>query len=103
MFRLYKLAMNFKIKIKIFHLNKRSNKIFESVKNEYENHIPIYVNRIQFLQQKIASSKNEVEKLGLHEEIIELSRLSIDKIDQTDLLRYIGEKCHDSISDEMKK
>lgn len=87
----------------IFGFFIRSNEIFESVKNEYENHIPVYLNRIHFLQQKINSSQNEVEKLSMNEEIIDLSRTSIDKIDQADLLKYNGEKCHDPISDDIEK
>ena len=61
------------------------------------------MNRIQFLNQKLASCQNEIEKSNFYEEIIELSKVAIGKIDQNDLLRYIGEKYHDSASDEVKK
>jgi len=32
-----------------------------------------------------------------------MSKTAISKIDQNDILRFIGEKCHDSISEEVKK
>ena len=79
----------------------RSNLIFDSVKSEHENHIPVYMNRIQFLLQK--TCQNDIEKSNVHEEIIDLSKTAIGKIDQNDLLRFIGEKYHDSTSDESKK
>lgn len=80
----------------------RSEQIFESVKNEHENHIPVYMNRIQFLTQKM-STCNSLEKSTIQDEIIDICKTAISKIDQTDLLRFIGEKYHDSVSDEVKK
>ena len=79
----------------------RSKDLFESVRNEYENHVPVYLNRINYLQQQAATIQNETEKNSVYDEIIELSKIAIDKIDQNDLLRYFGEKHHET--DENKK
>jgi hypothetical protein len=61
------------------------------------------MNRIQFLLQKISTCQNEVDKSNVHDEIIHVSKTAISKIDQDDLLRFIGEKYHDSATDETKK
>ena len=77
--------------------------IFESVRSEHENHLPVYINRIQFLNQKLSTCQSENDKSTIHDEIIEVSKTAISKINQDDLLRFIGEKYHDSTSDETKK
>ncbi len=84
-------------------ISNRSNQIFESIRDEYENYIPVYLNRVQYLQQKISTTQNEIEKSNLNDEVIELCKQAIDKIDQNDLLRYVGEKHHESNTDENKK
>ena len=73
------------------------------MRDEHENHIPVYLNRIQYLQQKLSTTPNENEKSSLNEEIIELCKQAIGKIDQNDLLRYIGEKYHEAVTEETKK
>ena len=71
------------------------------MRNEYESHVPVYVNRITYLQQHVLTIQNETDKNSVYDEIIELSKTAIDKIDQNDMLRYFGEKHRDS--DENKK
>ncbi len=53
------------------------------------------------MQQQVSTSQNETEKNSIYDEIIELSKTAIDKIDQNDLLRYFGMKHHET--DENKK
>ncbi len=81
----------------------RSNEIFDSLKNEYEDHIPIYLNRIQYLASNSKTSNDQEKKCKNDDEIISLSRLALEKINQNDLLRYFGEKHHDPANDEHKK
>ena len=82
----------------------KSNEIFETLRKDYEDHIPIYINRIQFLDQKLSGLQNDNEKKSSHlDEILSLSKLALDKINQNDLLRYYGEKHHDPSSDDKKK
>ena len=76
--------------------------MFEPVRSEYENFIPVYLNRIVFLQQLINSTQNEQEKLSIYDEIIDLSKTAIEKIDQNDLFRFFGQKNHDSAEDNKK-
>jgi len=75
--------------------------VYESVREEYENHIPVYLNRITYLQQQLGTAQNETDKNGFNDEIIDLCKVAIDKIDQNELLRYFGEKYHES--EENKK
>jgi hypothetical protein len=80
------------------------NEIFENLRKEYEDHIPIYVNRIQFLDQKLSALQNDPEKKNAYlDEILNLSKFALEKINQNDLLRYYGEKNHDPASDDSKK
>ena len=61
------------------------------------------MNRITFLHQQIASTQNEMDKYNFYDEIIDLCKTAIDKIDQNDLFRYFGQKHHDPSTDENKK
>jgi hypothetical protein len=87
--------------IKVAHILK-SNDIFESLKSEYDDFVPIYLNRIQYLEQQLLLNDSE-KKMQTHEQIIELCQLGLEKINQNDLLRYFGEKTHDPALDESKK
>ena len=60
------------------------------------------MNRITFLQQKVASAQDEA-KQGYCDSIIELAKIAIGKINQDELLKYLGEKQHEGLSDEAKK
>lgn len=75
------------------------------MRDEHENHIPIYINRIQFLELKVSNipRKENNKKLALLDEILALSRTALEKINQNDLLRYVGEKHHDALLDDAKK
>lgn len=86
--------------LRVAHVLK-SNDIFDSLKHEYESHIPIYLNRIQYLTQSMQSDPEK--KILQHDEIISLSKMAIEKINQNDLLRYYGEKNHDPATDDKKK
>ena len=77
--------------------------IFESLKSEYEDHVPIYINRIQYLEQLLAESADKDKKCSLYKQIIELCKTGMEKINQNDLLRYFGEKTHDASLEESKK
>lgn len=92
----------FKLKTTSLILN-RSNDIFETLRRDYEDHVPIYINRIQYLEQQLSSLKNDDDKKKSYEDIIGLSKLALEKINQNDLLKYLGEKTHDNLSDEGKK
>ncbi len=73
---------------------------------EYEDHVPIYINRIQYLEQQFSAlpSHSESEKKSsICKQIIELSKIGLEKINQNDLLRYFGEKNHDPSLEENKK
>jgi hypothetical protein len=73
---------------------------------EYPDFIPVYLNRIQYLEQQFSSQKeeNKVKARSYCEEILRLSKLAIEKININELLKYIGEKVHDStMSQESKK
>ena len=78
--------------------------MFETIKLEYEDHIPIYINFIQSLEKKISSlGKSEVEKkLAFHNEIVEISKFALNKIDQDALLKFLGEKHHETTDDRKK-
>jgi hypothetical protein len=72
--------------------------------------MPVYLNRIQYLEQQINSSSSSdssstESKIALWEEIISVSKLAIEKIDQNELLKYLGEKSSEAstLSDEVKK
>ncbi|CAF0707859.1 unnamed protein product [Brachionus calyciflorus] len=89
--------------VQVSYIQKVEN-LFETLRLEHENHIPIYINRIQYLEKKISNlAKNESEKkLALFNEIIELSKTALSKINLDSLLKFLGEKHHDS-NDETKK
>ena len=65
--------------------------------------MPIYVNHIQFLEQQFAASTDVVKRHSLCKQIIEMSKIGLEKINQNDLLRYFGEKNHDPALEESKK
>jgi len=77
--------------------------MFESLKSEYADHVPIYLNRIQYLEQQLDKESDREKKSGIYKEIVDLCRIGLEKIDQSDLLRYFGEKSHDPSLDEKKK
>jgi len=84
----------------------RVDELFEKLSYEYPDFIPVYLNRIQYLEQQFSSQKeeNKPKARGYLEEIIRLSKLAIEKININELLKYIGEKIHDStMSQESKK
>lgn len=58
------------------------------------------MNRIAFLQQLASNTSNEMDKFSIYDEIVELSKTALDKIDQNDLFRYFGQKHHDSSEDK---
>ena len=61
------------------------NEIFENLRKEYEDHIPIYVNRIQFLDQKLSALQNDPEKKNAYlDEILNLSKFALEKINQNE-------------------
>lgn len=80
----------------------RSNDLFDTLIKDHPEHIPVYLNRIQYLENQLTSSDNE-KKLSIYEEIIGLSGLALNKINQTELLKYLGEKHHDPAQEEHKK
>lgn len=53
------------------------------------------------MQQQLATVQNETDKNSSNDEIIDLCKVALDKIDQNELLRYFGEKYHES--EENKK
>lgn len=68
--------------------------------------MPIYINRIQYLDQQLNSTSSVIEvdrKLAIYDEIIALSGLALGKINQSELFKFFGEKHHDSSQDENKK
>lgn len=79
--------------------------MFETLKKEYEDHVPIYVNRAQYLEQQLANlAKTDSEKrLKYLDEIIDVSRQGLNKINQNDVLKFFGEKQHDPQTEEKKK
>jgi hypothetical protein len=84
----------------------KSNDLFESVRKEHENYVPVYINRILYLEQQLqskAATMSDEEKQKLYSEIIELAKVALEKINQNELLRYFGEKHHEPASDEIKK
>ena len=83
----------------------RSSDVFESLRKEYPDHVPVYINRIQYLEQQLAkeSQQQAEKKHAIYEEIIGLSTLALGKINQADLLKYLGEKHHDPAQEDNKK
>ena len=77
--------------------------MFDSLKSEHEDHVPIYLNRIQYLEQQLETEKDREKKSVIYKEIIEMCCIGLEKINQGDLLRYFGEKSHDPSLDEKKK
>jgi len=78
--------------------------------------VPIYINRVKYLEQQLASNTTDNaaasgvdttaesdKKCATHKQIIDVCRAGLAKIDQNDLLRYFGEKSHDPALDEKKK
>jgi hypothetical protein len=63
------------------------------------------MNRIQYLENQISSAdETDIEKkIALWDELINTTRIAIDKINQDELLKFLGEKSNDSVSDEAKK
>jgi hypothetical protein len=84
----------------------KSNELFESVRKEHENHVPVYLNRILYLEQQLqskASTMTDEEKQKHYDEIIEMAKVALEKINQNELLKYFGEKYHEPAGDEVKK
>lgn len=77
--------------------------IFESVRNEYPDHVPVYINRILYLEKQFSAlKKEEIEKKKQNlNDRISLANTGIEKINQDNLLKYIGQKHHEL--DEEKK
>jgi hypothetical protein len=75
------------------------------LRKDHEDHVPIYTNRIQYLEQQLSTlAPTETDKrISVCDEIIATSRLGLDKINQNDLLKYLGEKQHDPSVEENKK
>lgn len=75
------------------------------MRKDHEDHVPIYTNRIQYLEQQLSTlAPTETDKkISVYDEIIATSRLGLDKINQNDLLKYLGEKQHDPSVEENKK
>jgi hypothetical protein len=82
----------------------RINEIYETLRQEYENHVPIYLKRVEYLESQIAAcGETDVEKkIGLWEEVFATMRTASTKINKDAVLKYLGEKNHD-LSDELKK
>ena len=83
----------------------RINEIYDTLRHNHENHVPIYVKRIEYLESQIAScGETETEKkIGLWDELIGVTRTALAKINQDEVLKFLGEKNTDSVSDEAKK
>jgi tripeptidyl-peptidase-2 len=81
------------------------NEIYETLRHEYENHVPIYINRIQFLESQIsaAGEADNEKKIALWDELLSTARIATEKINQDELLKFLGEKTNDSVTDEAKK
>ena len=78
--------------------------MFEKLIVEYENHIPLYINRIKYLDQQISANSNDVKLKTQHlVQIVDLAKLALGKINQNDLFCYFGVKKHDAINEELKK
>lgn len=77
--------------------------MFDKVKQSYENHIPVYLNRVTYLQQQLSSNPTEDIAKAHQDEILELTKLAIGKVNQNDLFRFLGEKQHDPSTEELKK
>ncbi len=91
--------------INLFKLRKyRSDELFEKLIVEYENHIPLYINRIKYLDQQISTITND-SKLKMQHLIliIDLAKLALGKINQNELFCYFGVKKHETVNEELKK
>lgn len=77
--------------------------IFETIRKEYPDHIPVYLNRIQFLEKQIPTLNKEQseKKIQYLNEIIDLAKTALEMIDHDALLKFLGKKHHES--DEEKK
>lgn len=80
-------------------------------KGEFSSHVPVYVNRIQYLEHQISSLENDStesgleKKISLYEDIVNVSKTGIENINQDELLKHLGEKNNDPsvTTDEIKK
>ena len=78
--------------------------MYETLRKENEQHVPVYLNRIAYLQQQVAKpDATAAKRRDLYEEIVNVSKLGLDKINCGELLRFFGEKQHDPATDEIKK
>ena len=92
------------INLSILYKNKRSNELYEKLLEEYENHIPLYINRVKYLDQQVSSITDDVKLKTQHlTQMIEISKLALGKINQNELLCYFGVKKHDTVNEELKK
>ncbi|XP_060602891.1 tripeptidyl-peptidase 2-like [Ruditapes philippinarum] len=66
-----------------------SHPLFEELRSEYEDHLPLYIARLQALD----SEKDREKCVG---EMIDLSRYILSKIDQNSVLAYFGMKTDNS-------
>jgi hypothetical protein len=76
--------------------------LFEKFVGEYSEHIPLYLNRIKYLDQEIEKCDGLLKKDYL-EQIIKLSKMAINKINQNDLLCFFGAKKFENEDEEVKK
>ena len=73
------------------------------MRDEYQDHIPVYLNRIKFLKNKLVKLTVSDDKLVILDEIIDLSKNSIGKIDDTSLMLYFGQKQTDFVENKKQK
>ena len=73
------------------------------MRDEYQDHIPVYLNRIKFLNDKLVKLTVSDEKLVILDEIIDLSKNAIGKIDDTSLMLYFGQKQTDFVENKKQK
>lgn len=73
------------------------------MRKDFSDHIPVYINRIQYLEQQLSNMTEVDRKLSIYDEIVGLSGLALGKINQNELLKFFGEKHHDPVNSENKK
>ena len=85
----------------------RNNELYEKFlaeNNENKEHVPLYINRIKYLEQQVSSTKDDVKlKIQYLTQIVELSKVALSKINQDELFIYFGIKKHEKANENLQK
>lgn len=78
--------------------------MFEKLINDHPDHIPVYINRIKYLENQLSlNTDNANQKQDYLSQIIDLSKTALSKINQNDLFNFFGIKKHETANEELKK